>query len=280
MENFIPGLIVGFREGLEAFLIIIVILRYLKKSKTKYLKRNVYVGALVGISASLIVGLILYTISRYTDKMDETAKIWESGASLVALVLLTTFIYWMIKHGRDMVATVEHSVNRNLSAFGVASVSFIMIAREGVEIAIFTFAGKYSLISIIAGLFCALLLTILIYFSLIRINIKILFNITLGYLILQAGFLLGYGIHEGLSALQALKILTSDNILFIKAYDLSKTIFYHKEGIIGLPMYIMFGWYSKPEILQFLSQYIYTFILFYIWYKTIQKVHRGNNIKT
>ena len=170
-----------------------------------------------------------------------------------------------------MVTSVENNVSKNLSAFGIASISFIMVAREGVEIAIFTFAGKYTFISIIIGIFCALLLTILIYFSMIKVNLKVVFNITLGYLILQAGFLLGYSIHEGLSALQSFNILPSESILFIKVFDLSKTIFYHKEGLIGLPLYIIFGWYSKPEILQFLTQYLYTLTLFYIWYRTIKK---------
>lgn len=104
-----------------------------------------------------------------------------------------------------------------------------------------------------------------------KINLKILFNITLVYLILQAGFLLGYGIHEGLSALNSLNILASTSPIFIKAFDLSKTIFYHKEGIIGLPLYVLFGWYSKPEIIQFVVQYVYTFIMFFIWHKELKK---------
>ena len=270
MEKFLPGFIMGFREGLEAFLIVVIILQYLKKSKNEYLKKNVYFGTFIGILASLGIGGILYIISNAIGKIDEVAKIWESGASFIALGLVTTFIYWMIKHGRNMVTTVESNVSNNLSAFGITSVAFIMVAREGVEMAIFTFAGEYTIVSIIAGISGALLLTALIYFSLVKINLKILFNITLGYLILQAGFLLGYGIHEGLSALKALNILSSESIILVKAFDLSETIFYHKEGIIGLPLFVLFGWYSKPEILQFAMQYIYTFSLFYIWYKEIK----------
>ncbi len=271
MEAFLPGLIMGFREGLEGFLIVVIILQYLKKSKTEYLRKNVYFGTSIGIVASLGIGGILYILSNAIDKMDEVAKLWESGASFIALGLVTTFIYWMIKHGRNMVSTVESNVGKNLSAFGIASIAFIMVVREGVEIAIFTFAGEYSIISLIVGILGALLLTILIYYSLVKVNLKVLFNITLGYLILQAGFLLGYGIHEGLSALHALNMLSSESGLLIKAFDLSETVFYHKEGVIGLPLYVLFGWYSKPEILQFVMQYLYTFSLFYIWNKIIKK---------
>jgi len=105
----------------------------------------------------------------------------------------------------------------------------------------------------------------------VKVNLRILFNITLAYLILQAGFLLGYGIHEGLSALGSMNLLSSESPLFIKAFDLSETIFYHKEGLLGLPMYVLFGWYSKPEILQFIMQYLYTGSLFYIWHREIKK---------
>ena len=269
MENILPGLIMGFREGLEAFLIVVIILQFLKKSSNTTFRNNAFAGTLVGILASLGIGGILFLISRSIGKTDEVSMMWESSASIIALILITTFIYWMIKHGRNMVTEVQNQVKSNLSAIGIFSISFIMIAREGAEIAIFTFAGKYTLSSIVLGVSAALIFAVLIYFSLIKVNLKILFNLTLIYLILQAGFLLGYGIHEGLSALKSLNVFESTSPLFIKAFDLSKTILYHKEGIIGLPLYVIFGWYSKPELIQFVVQYAYTFIIFFVWIRTI-----------
>ncbi|MGV8984575.1 FTR1 family iron permease [Clostridium sp.] len=271
MENFLPGLIMGFREGLEAFVIVVIILQYLNKSGNTSLRKNAFSGALVGILASLGIGGILFLISKSIDSMEQASKLWESSASFAALILITTFIYWMIKHGRNMVTEVQNKVKTNLSALGIFSIAFFMVAREGTEIAIFVFAGKYTIISILAGITAALVFAILIYFSLLKINLKILFNITLVYLILQAGFLLGYGIHEGLSALASLNVIASTSPLFIKAFDLSKTILYYKEGIIGLPLYVLFGWYSKPEIIQFVVQYVYTFIMFNIWLRESKK---------
>ena len=271
MDTFLPAFVMGFREGFEGFLIVSIILQYLRKSKNEYLRKNVYFGTISGIVASLGIGGILYILSKTIERMEQVSKLWESGSSFVALGLVTTFIYWMIQHGRNMVSTVESSVSQNLSAFGIASVAFIMVAREGVEVALFTFAGQYAIAALFAGIAAALLLTILINHSLVKVNLRILFNITLAYLILQAGFLLGYGIHEGLSALGSINLLASDSPLFIKAFDLSETIFYHKEGLIGLPMYVLFGWHSKPEILQFVMQYLYTGSLFYIWHREIKK---------
>ncbi len=141
-----------------------------------------------------------------------------------------------------------------------------MVTREGAEIAIFSFAGQYTLLSIIAGVGLASVLALLIYKSLIKVNLRTLFNLTLVYLILQAGFLFGYAIHEGLSALKALNLLNPDSWLLIKAFDLSSTVLNHKEGLVGLPLFVVFGWYSKPEWIQFiLLQYGYITSLFLIW---------------
>lgn len=270
MNTFMPGLIMGFREGLEAFLIVTIILQYLTQIKKVDYKKYVYNGTIAGILASIGIGGILFLVSKAIEKTDEIAKIWESGASIIALVFVTTFIYWMIKHGSNMVSEVQNKVDQSLSKAGLFSVAFIMVAREGTEIAIFTFAGKYILLSIGLGIGIALLLTILIYKSLVRINLRVLFNVTLVYLILQAGFLLGYSVHEGLSALKALAVIGGDNPLLSKAFDLSGTILNHKEGLLGLPFYVLFGWYSKPEWIQLVLHYGYIVAMFMIW-KTLRK---------
>jgi len=270
METFIPGLIMGFREGLEAFLIISIILQYLNHIQRTELKKNVVNGAIGGVAASLLIGGMLYWISLTIQKTDEISKIWESTASLVALGLITTFIVWMIKHGQNMVNEVQDQVKRNISKAGLFSVAFIMVVREGAEIAIFTFAGQYTLVSIGVGIASAFALSILIYNALIKVNLKVLFNMTLAYLILQAGFLLGYAVHEGLSAMKDLAILDGGHFIYKKAFDLSSTLLDHKQGALGLPLYVAFGWYSRPEWIQFILQYAYTIGMFAYWKKTIQ----------
>ncbi len=277
MNIFMPGLIMGFREGLEAFLIVTIILQYLTQIKKADYKKYVYNGTIAGILASIGIGGILFLVSKAIEKTDEIAKIWESGASIIALVFVTTFIYWMIKHGSNMVTEVQNKVDQSLSKAGLFSVAFIMVVREGTEIAIFTFAGKYILLSIGLGIGVALLLTILIYKSLVRINLRVLFNVTLVYLILQAGFLLGYSVHEGLSALKALAVIGGDNPLLLKAFDLSGTILNHKEGLLGVPFYVLFGWYSKPEWIQLVLHYGYIVVMFMIW-KSLRKSKKDTQV--
>lgn len=169
-----------------------------------------------------------------------------------------------------MVAEIKQQVNANLSPMGIMLVSFMMVAREGAEIAIFTFAGQYTTLSISIGITVSLVLTILIFYSLVKVNLKTVFNITLVYLILQAGFLLGYSVHEGLSAMKSLGMISGDSVLFTKVFNLGGTIFDHKEGALGIPMYVLFGWYSRPEWIQFILQYSYTIGMFAYW-KSILK---------
>ena len=257
----------SFREGLEAFLIIVVLLKFLDKTNNKNLKQYVWKGTFAGAVTSIILGLALMQISNHIGGVSATAKLWESLSSFIAVGLITTFIYWMITHGRQIKKHIETKATLNLSIKGIFLLSFLMIAREGAEIAIFSFAGKYSIAPIIYGVGLSAVIATLIHHSLIKVKLKTIFNITLAYLILQAGFLLGYSIHEALSALKELKIIDSSHAILNKAFNLSKTVLYHKEGVLGLPLYVLFGWYSKPEWIQFLTQYSYTFILFFYWFK-------------
>jgi len=270
------GSVIGFREGLEAFLIIAIMLEYLNKTRQQTFKKNVKEGLLLGIGASLIFGLIMFFVASALQQSSSTiAKAWESIVSLIAVVLITTFIIWMVKHGRHMVNEVENSVKNNLSKKGLVSIAAVMVAREGAEIVLFMMAStdkvSYSL-GILFGITIAALLTFLIYKSLVRINLSVIFNITLAYLILQAGFLLGYSIHEGLSFLKSTDVLAETNVIYTKMFNLSGTVLDHKNGAVGIPLYVTLGWYSKPEWIQFISQYLYTIIIFVFWHKTAKSI--------
>ena len=273
--SLLQGAIIGFREGLEAFLIIAIMLEYLNKTKQPLFKRNVKQGLVIGLLVSVLFGVALFFIaSALGQNSDTLAKAWESAVSLLAMILITTFIVWMIKHGRHMVSNIELSTQSNLSRKGLIILAAVLVAREGAEIVLFMIAStdKTSyVLGIAVGLVISAVLAFLIYKSLIKVNLKVIFNITLAYLILQAGFLLGYAVHEGLSFLKSTGVMLESNVLFTKLYDLKGTMLDHKTGAIGLPLYILFGWYSRPEWIQFALQYLYTFSLFAVWLRYAKK---------
>ena len=272
METLIQAFVIAFREGLEAFLIIAILLQFLDKTNNKRLKSHLWHGLLAGVAVSLVLGFILAFLSSKIGAADSAAKLWESIASFVAVVLISTFIVWMIKHGSKIKEHIENKASFNLSKMGIFFLAMVMVAREGAEIVIFSFAGKYDLTPLLLGVLASIILVLLIFHSFVKVRIGTIFNFTLLYLILQAGFLMGYSVHEGLSASKDLGMIQESNSLFVKAFDLSGTALNNKEGVIGIPLYVAFGWYAKPEWAQFILQYAYTFLLLGFWHSRKKRV--------
>lgn len=267
-----PSFIMGFREGLEAFLLIAITLKYITKIDKGHLKNKVLQGGIAGLIISIFLGLMLSQFSEYLGGVSSLTKLWESVASLIALLLVSVFIIWMIRHGSNMSKFVENELSQNISTNALFWISFIIIAREGTEIAIFSFAGKYPYEIVGMGVLTSLILSIFIFFSLVKVDLSVLFKITLAYLIMQAGFLLGYSLHEGFSALKGYSMIASDNYIFEKAFNFSNTLLSHKDGIFGIPLHVLFGWYSKPEWIQFIVQYLFTFSMFGYWFWNNKKI--------
>ena len=265
MNTFLQALIMSFREGLEAFLIVAILLKYTAKIKQSYLKKHIWNGVIFGVICSLFFGGFLQWISGFIGNLKTTAKLWESIAGFVAVGLVITFLIWMIKHGKNLKHQLENDAAKNLTKKGIFLLSAIFVAREGAEIAVFSFAGKYEVLPVITGLGLSIILAILIHYSLVKVQLQTIFNITLFYLIIQAGYLFGYSIHEGISALKDLELLSKDSAIYGKAFNLSETIFNHKEGLLGVPLNVFLGWYSKPEWIQFVSQYGLTAVLINYW---------------
>jgi high-affinity iron transporter len=272
----LPGFIMGIREGLEAFLIISIMLEYLNKTRRKSDKKYVFQGLTYGIVISIVFGVILFGISNLIGEGNTNiAKLWEFGASFVALVLITTFIIFMLKNKNSIVNDINDKMSISLSKKAIILLATVMVAREGAEIVLFTIASVEKVpyaIGAFSGVALSALLVYLFYKSLIRVNLKTIFNITLVYLILQAGFMLGYSFHELFSYFKAESIIEPAHWIYTKAYDLSNTFLDHKNKPIGIALYATVGWYSKPEIFQFVIQYLYSISLLFLYIKSTKKI--------
>jgi high-affinity iron transporter len=271
----LPGFIMGIREGLEAFLIIAIMLEYLNKTNRKTDKKFVFQGLGYGIGASIVFGLILFGISSLIgDGNTNVAKLWEFGASFFALALITTFVVFMLKNRNNIVNDIKSKMSSSISKKAIILLTTVMVAREGAEIVLFTIASvekaSYTL-GAVSGVLLSAVIVFLIYKSLIKVNIKTIFNITLVYLILQAGFMLGYSFHELFSYFKAESIIDSGHWIYTKAYDLSDTFLNHKDKPVGIMLYATIGWYSKPEIFQFVIQYLYSISLLVFFIKSSKK---------
>ncbi len=197
-------------------------------------------------------------------------KLWEAIASFIAVLFITYFIYWMIHHGKHLVQEVRQSVDTDLSSRGLFILAMIAVAREGAEIALFAFTAEDRLTYLsgtLSGVIVAAVLAFLIYRSLIKVDIGLMFRITLFYLILQAGYLFGYAVHELLSALKTMGILSADAAIYTQLFDLSTTVLDHKTGVMGIALNVLVGWYAKPEIIQAVVQLGFVGVFLSLWRK-------------
>ena len=267
-----PGSILGVREGFEAFLIIGIMMKYLEKSGRMDLKASVKIGMAAGLGGSLIIGLALWGATALLKGSSENVgKLWESVASIGGLALLSTFIFWMMKHGKTVEMEVRNQVDANISKWGVMGLATVVVLREGVEIALFAFSsvneGAY-VIGVFAGVAVSAVLAYLIFLSLVRVNLGILFTITLGYLVLQAGYLFGYSVHEFLSAMKGAGRIASDSAIYVKVFNFQNTLLDHKTGVLGIILNILVGWYSRPEWIQLVLHYGYVVAMLLLWNRT------------
>ena len=138
----IPGSVLGLREGLEAFLIVGIMMKYLEKAGRDELKHSVKLGMGIGIGGSLVVGLALFGAVRLLDgSSNNIGKLWEAVASMAGLALLSTFVYWMMKHGKTVTKDVQNQVDARISRAGIVILATVVVLREGVEISLFAFSS-------------------------------------------------------------------------------------------------------------------------------------------
>ncbi len=282
--DIIPGSILGIREGLEAFLIIGIMMKYLEKIGRNDLKRSVKLGMGIGVGGSLLIGLILWAvISLMEGSSENVGKLWESVASIAGLALLSTFIFWMMKHGKTVSSDVQKQVSAKVSRTGIITLATVVVLREGVEISLFAFSSVNEqpyVIGIAIGVIVSAVLAYLVFLSLIRVNISVLFTITLAYLVLQAGYLLGYSVHEFLSAMKGLGKIAADSGIYLKVFNFADTILDHKTGVLGVPLNVIVGWYSRPEWIQLVLHYGYVIGMLLVWRVTAIRQTQKHELET
>ncbi len=275
----IPSFIITFREVLEAALVVGIILSYLVRVKQTKYNNIVYVGIFSGIIAS-IIGALLFTIlaGGFTGRAEE---IFEGITMLVGSLLLTTMILWMMKQ-KHIARELENKVAAELTKaykFGLFSLVFVAILREGIETVIFLRAASLvstqnTMIGALAGIIAAMLLGYAIFLGSRKINIKKFFNITSILLILFAAGLVAHGVHE----LQEATIIptVSEHIWDINPpvnTDGSYPIL-HEKGYIGSILKSLFGYNGNPSLIEVLSYLIYIFLVIVLW-RNVERLKRS-----
>lgn len=200
----LSSLLITLREGLEAALIIGIILAYLAKTNNRQGFKPVWAGVSLAVLGSLIAGATFWRLS--VEFSGQAEEVFEGIAMFVAVGVLTWMIFWMRKQAVNIKAHLHAEIQSMLTSgsfLGLAVLAFVVVIREGIETVLFLFAATRvaeSAVLFTVGGFLGLAIAIVIGYSIYkgssRLNLRTFFNVTSVVLMVFAAGLLAHGIHE------------------------------------------------------------------------------------
>jgi high-affinity iron transporter len=203
----LANFLIGLREGLEAGLVVGILIAYLRK-----IGRSDAISRLwVGIGAAIVVALATGALLTWGPfALPDTAEeILAGSLSILAVALVTWMVLWMARNARDLRGNLHGKLDAAMTGagLGIAFVGFLTVGREGVETALFVWASVLasgtavlSTIGAFLGIFAAVALSYLISRGFVRINLSMFFTWTGLFLILIAAGVLASGIGDLQSA--------------------------------------------------------------------------------
>lgn len=261
----VPFLIM-LREGIEAALIVSIVASYLHHTQHKDLMPAVWVGVLLACALSLFVGAGLQLVAaEFPQKQQE---LFEGIVGIVAVVLLTSMVFWMRKAARAIKGELHASIDKALSreggpAWALIGMIFLAVAREGLESVFFLLAvfqqsrGWEAPAGALAGIAVSVALGIALYKGGIRLDLRRFFRFTgVFILVVAAGLLAGVlrkfheaGIWNGLQTV----VVDMSNIL-------------PEDGPLGAVLSGMFGYQAVPvvgEVIAYVAFLVITLFFFF-----------------
>ena len=199
----LASFLLSFREGLEAALIIGVLLGALHKLGKTGEQKTVWLGAVAAFILSAAVGIAINQLGASFEGKAE--MIFEGTAMLLAAGILTWVILWMQSQAGTINQSLESDVSKAVfsgNKTALFSLAFLSVFREGIELALFLIAASMNsenlqvLIGAGAGLLAVIVFAILLFKSLVRLDIKKFFSFTSLILVFFAAGLAAHGIHE------------------------------------------------------------------------------------
>jgi len=250
-----PSYLLALREGLEAALIIGIVLGVLRKVNRTQLKSVVWMGLGSAVLVSILGAVLLNAVGATFE--GEAEEIFEGFTMLIAAGVLTWMIFWMQRQAHTMQAELEVDVRRAAIGGGQKALfllSFVAVVREGIELALFLTAAsittsvQQTLIGAILGLGTAVLLGWLLFASTIRLNLKRFFQVTGVLLILFAAGLVAHGIHEFNEVGWVPSIIEH-------VWDINHVV--NEKSTFGLVLKSLFGYNGNPSLTEVLGYLLY-----------------------
>jgi high-affinity iron transporter len=279
------GLLTGLREGVEAALIVSIILAYLAKTGNQRHFGRIWLGAGAAVALSIVIGLVLFTTIGGFEEPAE--QIFEGFAMIIAAGVVTWMLFWMRRTAANIKAELHAGVDRALiegGMFGLTVLAFTAVIREGIETALFlmgqaTAAGTQAS-STLVGAVLGLLLAVGIGYALFRgarvINLRTFFSWTGIALIFIAAGLLSHGVHEFIEA-GWISFGTGT------AFDISGILPHEPDagalGVVGSVLRALLGYTSTPEWITLVSWLTYVIVVLYLYTRPVTpRAARGTEV--
>jgi high-affinity iron transporter len=255
--------LITFREGLEAALIVGIVLGYLRKTGHMDRQRIVWWGVVAAIVVSLAAALGLQAVgARFEGRSEE---IFEGVTMLLAAGVLTWMVFWMQGQGRRIKGQLEEEVRQAVAAeqsWALFSLAFLAVVREGIETVLFLSAAVFAsspvqtLTGGLVGLAAAVVVGWLLFAASVRLDVRRFFRVTGVLLIVFAAGLVAHGVHE----FQEAGLLP---ILIEHVWDINPIL--NEKSTLGSILTALFGYNGNPSLIEVLS-YVGYYIV--IWLAT------------
>ena len=219
----LAGALITVREGLEAFLIVGILLGYLTKLSQAAYKRYVWAGTAAAVLLSIGLAWAFQVLTIQFE--GQSAQIFEVAVALTAVGVLTWMVLWMQRQSRSIKGELEQKVQAALSThqvYALAGLAFVSVLREGLETALFLSALLFStgaeglLPGAALGLLAAAAISYLVFQAAVRLNLRAFF------------------------------IATGTLLIFIA-----------DEGLLGRLLHAFIGYEAAPSLLQVLGYLSY-----------------------
>jgi high-affinity iron transporter len=261
LGSFSSGLLTGLREGVEAALIVSIILAYLARTGNSRHATRIWLGTAAAALVSLAAGTAIYLTTRTLPP--RTEQLYDGVTMLVAAAVVTWMLFWMRRQAASVKGELQARLDRALtqgSVWGLAALAFMAVIREGIETSLFLVgqanSAETGAPSIFAGALAGLAIAILLgygfYRGTRRINLGSFFRWTGIALVFIAAGLVAHGVHEFVAA----GVITVGTQA---AYDISAILPSDEASgnVVGQFLAALFGYSSKPEVVALATHLTY-----------------------
>jgi high-affinity iron transporter len=259
--------LIGLREGLEATLVVSILIAFLVKSERKDKLKLVWIGVGAAVAVSVLFGWLLnYTETTLLQDFKQQ-EMFEAITSIAAVCFVTWMIFWMRRAARGIAGELRNKLQDALAvgSIAVGFMAFLAVVREGLETSLIFYAAVRGanldggpLFALLGGVATAIAIGYLMYATAVRVNLTVFFKWTGVLLILVAAGIFKYGVHS----LQEATVLPGGNDIAYHAASWLDPSTWYATLLAG-----MFNITAEPTVLELVAWFAYAVpvLVLFLW---------------